>query len=78
MSDMQIHRDMGRMEATIKAQGEQITTLVQQQKEMQAQVQEIHDVLTEARGSWKTLLMVGGLSSFITGLLFKIATVFSK
>ena len=36
------------------------------------------DVLTEARGSWKTLLMVGGLSSFITGLLFKIATVFSK
>jgi len=46
MSDMQIHRDMGRMEATIKAQGEQITTLVQQQKEMQAQVQEIHDVLT--------------------------------
>ena len=59
-------QEFGKMQATVGA-------LESDMREMKADVRVIRDAITEARGGWKTLLMIGGAAaaaaSFITWLL---------
>lgn len=72
MNDPQIHRDLGRIDATLSAQGEQIRQLVQSNEATDRRVKEMHDVLMQARGGWKTLLTVGAISSALTTVVLKL------
>ena len=61
----QLNRDIGRLEGTV----ERLTSDVDDLKRM---VSDMHTVITEARGGWKSLMAVAGLSSVLTGALIKI------
>lgn len=78
MTDPSVHRDLGRIDATLDAQRSQLKELARTQKEMSEQVQAIHDVLTQVGGGWKTLLFVGTISAFFTGVMLKIASFFGS
>jgi hypothetical protein len=59
-----VQRDLGRMEA-------QITTLISQGSALNVKVGAIDRTLSEAKGGWRILLLVGGVAGFIGGLIGK-------
>jgi len=75
VTDPQIHRDLGRIDATLSQQGEQIRRLVESNEATDQRVKEMHDVLMQARGGWKTLLTVGAISSALTTVVLKLWTI---
>ena len=70
MSDgLQMHRDIGRMEAEISALKSQVST-------MQKQVSDMHTILMRAQGSWKAIVGAAGFSAAITAAALKVAALF--
>lgn len=65
MSDAELQRDIGRMEAQISAL---TATVANQTVELAA----INKTLSEAKGGWKMFLMVGGFSAAVGGLVAKL------
>lgn len=63
--DVQMHRDMGRMEA-------QINHLTAQVALMQAQVAAMHETITSAKGGWRVLVGVGTVAAGVSAVLTKI------
>lgn len=59
-----VQRDLGRMEA-------QITTLISQVSALNVKVAAIDKTLSEARGGWRMLLLIGGIAGTVGGLLAK-------
>lgn len=55
---MEIHRDLGRHEAEIDALKDSI-------EELKVEVKRISATLSEARGGWRTLMLVGGAASVL-------------
>lgn len=76
MTDQQLHRDIGRLEATVKAQEGRIASMAVEQKEMADQVKEMHEILLQAKGGWKTLVTVGAISSAVTTAVIKLIATF--
>lgn len=66
--DTQVHRDLGRMEAQIEA-------LETRMEAMQKQVADMHQVVMQARGSWRALVGVAGFSAFLTGIGIKLLSL---
>lgn len=69
MTDPQLHRDLGRVEGRLG----KVESDVDDVKRM---VAEMHQTITEAKGGWKTLLMVGGVSAAIASGLTKFLSFF--
>ena len=63
----QFQRDIGRHDAEIDA-------LQSDMKELKHDVKKILSTLSEARGGWKTLLLVAGIAGTMGALATKIAT----
>ena len=59
-----VQRDLGRMEAQIKSLGVQVSAL-------QVQMSAIQLTLNEARGGWKTLMLLGGGASILGATVSK-------
>jgi len=59
-----VQRDLGRMEA-------QITALISQVSALNAKVDAIDKTLSEARGGWRLLLLIGGFAGTVGGLVGK-------
>ena len=59
-------REVGEHDARLKA-------LEQQVAELRADVKSILSVLNEARGGWKTLMLVGGIAGMMGATVAKIA-----
>lgn len=66
MSDQEVQRDLGRMEA-------QIASMCQKLDKLDREVEAISSTLAEARGGWRTLMWVSGASATIGGLIAKFA-----
>jgi hypothetical protein len=66
MSDEEVQRDLGRMEA-------QIETLCHDVKRLTIRIEDISETLSEAKGGWKTLMWVSGASATVGGLIAKFA-----
>lgn len=64
----QFQRDIGRHDAEIEA-------LQTDMKELKHDVKKILATLSEARGGWKTLLLVAGIAGTMGALATKIATI---
>jgi hypothetical protein len=60
-----VQRDLGRMEA-------QVETLLAQVAQLNAKVDAIDKTLSEAKGGWRMLLLVGGAAGAIGGLIGKL------
>lgn len=59
-------REMGEHDARLKALEQQVT-------ELRADVKSILSVLSEARGGWKTLMLVGGIAGMMGATIAKLA-----
>lgn len=60
----QLNRDLGRLEGKVEKLDDDVDDL----KRM---VAEIHQTISEARGGWKTLVVVGTVSSALTTAAIK-------
>lgn len=67
--DAKLHRDIGRLEATVEQ-------LAESQQRTEQRVQAIHDVVMSAKGGWKTLVVVGSISSALTTAVIKFFSIF--
>lgn len=59
-----IHRTLGEHDAQLEALGRDVS-------EMKADIKAIRETLSEARGGWKTLLLVGGAAGSMGALIGK-------
>lgn len=75
MSDAAVQRDLGRMEAEIQNLNATVQVLA-------ADVREMKETMAEARGGWRTLLLIGGviatLSSILGGVVAKFAPFLNR
>lgn len=69
--DAQLHRDIGRLEGRVMA----LESTVAEMKEM---IGDMHETITQAKGGWKTLIVVGSIGAAIGTGLTKILGVFAK
>lgn len=69
MTDPQLHRDLGRVEGRL----EKVEADMDDVKRM---VKDMHDTITTAKGGWKTLLAVGGLSAALASAVTKFLSMF--
>ena len=65
MTENELHRDLGRMETEIQE-------LKRRVGNVEALMSDVHKIVTEARGGWKTLLAVGGASAAVGAAVAKV------
>jgi prefoldin subunit 5 len=68
----ELHTQIGRHDAQIEALERDIKNLRADIKEMNQTLHEIHTTLSQARGGWKTLMLVGGAAATISALVTKL------
>jgi hypothetical protein len=74
-SDLQMHRDIGRMESDIAALKATVDTMAREGAAMRAQLAEVHSWMQQARGSWKALAGAAGFGAAIVAVLSNIGSV---
>jgi prefoldin subunit 5 len=74
MENPSIHHDLGRHDAQIESLQQQVRQLHTDMQTMNATLGEINRTLSEARGGWKTLMLVGGIAAAVGATVAKIAT----
>lgn len=79
----EMQRDLGKHDAQIDALETRIETLDKDLREMREdmrrifeKLETINNTLSEAKGGWKTLMLVGGLSAAVGGIVVKLASLF--
>jgi prefoldin subunit 5 len=70
----EIHRDLGKHDAQIEALNSQVNRMYHDMQQMMGQLTTIQQTLSEAKGGWKTLMWVGGLSAALGGIVVKVMT----
>lgn len=70
----EIHRDLGKHDAQIEALNLQVNRMYDDMQQMMGQLTTIQQTLSEAKGGWKTLMWVGGLSAALGGVVVKVMT----
>lgn len=69
--DAQVHRDLGELTATVRAQGERLAAMETRQLASDKKLNDVHDTIMQAAGGWRVLVVVGGIGVAIGGLLVK-------
>lgn len=75
MENMSIHHDLGRHDAQIEALQDQVRQLHTDMQKMNATLSEINTTLSEARGGWRTLMLVGGIAAAVGAGFSKLVTM---
>lgn len=70
-----IHHDLGRHDAQIEGLQQQVRQLHTDMQAMNVTLQQISTTLSEARGGWKTLMLVGGIAAAVGAGFSKLATM---
>jgi prefoldin subunit 5 len=76
MENPSIHHDLGRHDAQIESLQAQVKQLHRDMQAMNETLIEINRTLSEARGGWKTLMLVGGIAAAVGATAAKFATWF--
>lgn len=74
MSD-EIFRDLGKHEAEIESLRRELTLLRTDLHDMKECLHSIKASMDEAKGGWKTLMFISGISATVGAALFKILSV---
>lgn len=69
--ETEVHRDLGKHDAQIESLQREVKHLHEDMGRVMEQLSEIQQTLSEARGGWKTLMWVSGLSAALGGLIVK-------
>lgn len=78
MPDVEIHRDIGRHDAQIESLQDQVERLHTDLSTVLTELRSINRTLSEARGGWRMLLAVGGLSSVLTSAVWQMVDWFGR
>lgn len=78
MENPNIHHDLGRHDAQIEALQEQVKQLHADMQTMNATLNQISATLSEAKGGWKTLMLVGGIAAAVGATFSKLAAWFHQ
>lgn len=70
----EIQRDLGKHDAQIEALQDQVNRLHEDMKKVMDQLSSIQQTLSEAKGGWRTLMWISGLSATIGGAVVKLVT----
>lgn len=73
MENPSIHHDLGRHDAQIEGLQQQVKQLHRDMQAMNETLVEINRTLSEARGGWKTLMLVGGIAAAVGATIAKAA-----
>ena len=73
METPSIHHDLGRHDAQIEGLQQQVKQLHRDMQAMNETLVEINRTLSEARGGWKTLMLVGGIAAAVGASFAKLA-----
>lgn len=65
-------RDIGKHEAQIEELQRDVAHLSDEVAALKSQVQEIHDILVQARGGWRVMVLVGGAVGAALALALKL------
>ena len=65
----QAHVDIAVLKTIVEGQAKQIDALILQLREVNTKLGQIETTLSEARGGWRTLMLVGGAGASLGGLL---------
>ena len=78
----EVQRDIGKHDAQIEALKDQIETLDKDLREMREDMRRIFEklesmntTLSEAKGGWKTLMWVCGVSATVGGIVVKVGSI---
>jgi len=71
MVERELHRDIGKHDAQIESLQRQVEHLHTDMAAIIEQLQEINGTLSEAKGGWRTLMMVAGMASAATAVVTK-------
>jgi len=71
---VELHTQIGRHDAQIDALERDLKNLREDIKEMNQTLHAIHTTLSQAKGGWKVLMLVGGAAATIGALVAKLAT----
>jgi prefoldin subunit 5 len=74
MENPSIHHDLGRHDAQIENLQQHVKQLHRDMQAMNETLGEINRTLSEARGGWKTLMLVGGIAAAVGAFISKLAT----
>ena len=66
-------RELATHAADIKHLQDDMDKMLESMQSMQKTLSDINSTLSEAKGGWKVLMMVGGASGAVTALLVKLA-----
>lgn len=70
MNEQAVQRDLGRLDA-------QVATLVATVAAQSVELAKINSTLSEAKGGWRMMMLVGGISAAIGGLIVKLFPFFA-
>lgn len=68
-----INRDLGRLEANVSNLKLELADVKAEVHEIKASLARIEATMSEARGGWKAVMLIGGVSATMTGVIIKIA-----
>lgn len=71
----EIFRDLGKHEAEIEALRRELTLLRGDLHDMKECLESIKSSMDEAKGGWRTLMFISGISATVGAALFKILSV---
>jgi prefoldin subunit 5 len=73
--DVEVHRDLGRHEAEIESLQRELTAVHAELREVKECLQSIRETLSEAKGGWKTLMWLSGISATAGAIVFKLLSM---
>jgi prefoldin subunit 5 len=76
--DMETVRELATHASDIKHLQDDMDKLVESVKDMQKNLADINTTLSEAKGGWKTLIMIGSMSSVLGAGLVQIVHWWNK
>lgn len=77
MSDAALQRDIGRLEGEVKALARTVDQLSEKLEETNRHVSAIGSTLAEAKGGWRTLVWLAGVSSSVGAALSYLVSLFT-
>lgn len=69
--EMEVHRDLGKHDAQIEALQTRVERLHQDMGTVLDELAKINQVLSEAKGGWKAMMIASGFASAVTALAMK-------
>lgn len=76
LSHAELQRDIGRMEGRLEGVERELHAAKEAQQEMAGELRHIASLLDQAKGGWKTVVLVAGVAGTVGAVITKLAALF--